>query len=88
MWRGGLSQKVQFATRVTVQVVDGTALTVTINKAVGQADPTNASPINFTVVFSEDVTGFTASDVSFAGSTVGSPSATVTVRAEQLQRGR
>ena len=25
----------------------------------GQADPTNASPINFTVVFSESVTGFT-----------------------------
>ena len=75
---GGLSQKVQFATRVTVQVVDGTAPTVTINQAAGQADPTNASPINFTVVFSEDVTGFTASDVSFAGSTVGSLSATVT----------
>ena len=51
---GGLSQKVQFATRVTVQVVDGTAPTVTINQAAGQADPTNASPINFTVVFSED----------------------------------
>ena len=33
--------------------------TVTINQAAGQADPTNASPINFTVVFSEPVTGFT-----------------------------
>ena len=34
--------------------------TVTINQAAGQADPTNASPINFTVVFSEAVTGFDA----------------------------
>ena len=39
---------------------DTTAPTVTINQAAGQADPTNASPINFTVVFSESVTGFTA----------------------------
>jgi hypothetical protein len=45
--------------------------TVTINQAVGQADPTSGSPIKFTVVFSEPVTGFTAADVSFAGSTVG-----------------
>ena len=32
---------------------DATPPTVTINQAAGQADPTNASPINFTVVFSE-----------------------------------
>ena len=44
---------------------------VTMNQAVGQADPANTSLINFTVVFSEQVTGFTASDISFAGSTVG-----------------
>ena len=44
---------------------------VTINQAAGQADPTSTSPINFTVAFSETVTGFTASDISFAGSTVG-----------------
>ena len=43
--------------------------TVTIDQAAGQADPTNASPINFTVVFSETVDGFTGSDVSFSGST-------------------
>jgi hypothetical protein len=36
-----------------------------------QLDPTNASPIQFTVTFSETVTNFTAGDVSFAGSTVG-----------------
>lgn len=35
----------------------------------GQADPTNASPVNFTAIFSEAVTGFTGADVSFAGST-------------------
>jgi YVTN family beta-propeller protein len=48
-----------------------TAPTVTINQAVGQADPTNASPIVFTAAFDQPVAGFTASDVSFAGSTVG-----------------
>ncbi len=49
------------------------APTVTINQAAGQADPTNASPILYTVVFSEAVNGFTAGDVSFAGSTAGGP---------------
>jgi hypothetical protein len=44
---------------------------VTINQAVGQADPTTASPINFTVLFSETVTGFATGDVSFTGSTAG-----------------
>ena len=51
--------------------IDVTAPTVTINQAVGQADPTGTSPINFTVVFSETVTGFAANDISFTGSTVG-----------------
>ena len=51
--------------------VDKIAPSVTINQAAGQADPTSTSPINFTVAFSETVTGFTASDISFAGSTVG-----------------
>ncbi len=50
---------------------DTIAPTVTINQAAGQADPTSASPINFAVTFSETVTGFAASDISFAGSTVG-----------------
>ncbi len=45
--------------------------TVTINQAPGQADPTNLSPIRFAVAFSEPVSGFAGSDVSFAGSTVG-----------------
>ena len=37
---------------------DITPPTVTINQAAAQADPTNAAAINFTVVFSEPVTGF------------------------------
>ena len=48
---------------------DSTGPTVTINQALAQADPTNASPINFTVVFSESVTGFTAADVSLSSGT-------------------
>lgn len=44
---------------------------VTIDRAAGQADPTTISPIQFTVVFSEDVTGLSGDDVSFAGSTAG-----------------
>ena len=39
---------------------DVTPPTVTINQAAAQADPTNASPINFTVVFSEPVTALPA----------------------------
>src|SRR5262245_39481804 len=59
--------------------LDIIAPSVTINQASGQGDPTNASPINFTVTFSETVTGFTASDISFAGSTAaGTLSAVVT----------
>jgi Ca2+-binding RTX toxin-like protein len=50
---------------------DGVAPSVTINQAAGQQDPTSSSPIRFTVLFSEPVSGFTGSDVSFAGSTVG-----------------
>jgi Bacterial Ig domain len=58
-------------------VIDSTAPTVTINQAAGQADPTNASPVNFTVVFSESVTGFTSTDITFIG-TAGATTATVT----------
>lgn len=40
-----------------------TPVTVTIEQASGQSDPTNSSPISFDVEFSESVTGFTAADV-------------------------
>ena len=53
-----------------VDKVDTTP-TVTINQATAQTDPTTASPIVFTVQFSEPVTGFGNSDVSFTGSTAG-----------------
>ena len=60
-----------------VVTFDVTAPTVTINQAVGQADPTNASPIDFTVVFSEAVTGFANADVTLSG-TAGAITASVT----------
>jgi Big-like domain-containing protein len=50
---------------------DSTPPTVTINQATGQADPTSASPIKFTVVFSESVSGFTAADVTIRGTAGG-----------------
>ena len=50
---------------------DGIAPTVAIEQAGGQTDPTNAGPVLFDLTFSEPVVGFDASDISFAGSTVG-----------------
>ena len=50
---------------------------MTINQASGQADPTTGSPINFTVVFNEPVTGFANGDVTLGG-TAGATTATVT----------
>ena len=61
----------------TVQFnVDTTDPTVTINQAVGQLDPTTNSPILFTVVFSEPVTGFVDGDVTLSG-TAGATTASV-----------
>ncbi|PKN94770.1 MAG: hypothetical protein CVU44_02890 [Chloroflexi bacterium HGW-Chloroflexi-6] len=56
---------------------DTTAPTVTIEQASGQADPTGFSPINFTAVFSEAVTGFTGADITLSG-TAGATMAVVT----------
>ncbi|MFP5487316.1 MAG: HYR domain-containing protein, partial [Acidimicrobiia bacterium] len=61
---------------VTLEVPDTTAPSVTVNQAVGQADPTSASPIVFTVVFSEPVSGFATGDVTLGG-TAGAASAVV-----------
>ncbi len=47
---------------------EGNNLSVTVNQAGGQADPTDQQPILFTVVFSEAVTDFDASDVNVSGS--------------------
>src|SRR5206468_2590457 len=52
--------------------------TVTINQAAGQPDPTSTSPINFTVVFSASVTGFTTGDVTIGGTAGGTKVGTVT----------
>lgn len=52
---------------------------VTIDQAVGQADPVVSGPILFTAQFSAPVTGFTGADVSFSGSTAtGTMAAVVT----------
>ena len=53
---------------------DFTAPTVTINQATGQADPTNLSPIRFTVVFSESVSDFANGDVAIGGTAGGTKS--------------
>jgi hypothetical protein len=62
---------------VTYNAPDTTPPTVTINQAAGQSDPTSNSPINFTVVFSEAVTGFASSDVTLGG-TAGATGKSVT----------
>src|SRR3989449_96393 len=61
---------------VTV-TVDNVAPTVTINQAAGQPDPTNTSPINFTVVFSKPVSGFTGTGVTLSGTAGGAKTAAV-----------
>lgn len=50
---------------------------VTINQAASQPDPTNQSPINFTVQFDQLVTGFATGDVTLTG-TAGATTAIVT----------
>jgi len=49
---------------------------VSINQAADQSDPTNASPVKFTVVFGESVTDFTAKDVILSG-TAGATTAVI-----------
>lgn len=51
-------------------------LSVTINQAADQADPTNSETVHFTVVFSEPVTDFAAADVT-VGSTAGATQVSV-----------
>jgi len=50
-------------------VIDTVVPTVTINQAAEQTDPTATSPINFTVTFSEPVTGFDLNDLDLTTST-------------------
>src|SRR6267378_7936306 len=60
---------------VTVRVANPP--TVTINQAAGQADPTSASPINFTAIFSKPVSGFSGAGVTISGSAGGAKTVTV-----------
>lgn len=46
---------------------DTTGATATVNQATGQEDPTILRPINFTAVFSDPVSDFTAADVIVTG---------------------
>ena len=46
-------------------------VTVTINQAFGQPDPTNAPSVHFTPIFSEAVSGFSASGVTITGTAPG-----------------
>ncbi|MDW8278734.1 MAG: DUF4082 domain-containing protein [Anaerolineales bacterium] len=73
---GGLGNLASTSTDNTV-TYDTTAPTVTVEQAAGQSDPTNATPILFTVTFSEPVSGFTASDVVLSG-TAGATTVNVT----------
>ncbi len=63
--QGGLTFDKIFV--VSVNDLNEISPTVTINQAVGQADPTNASPIVFDVVFSVTVADFDATDVTISG---------------------
>lgn len=53
-------------------------VTVTINQAVGQTDPTNTRLLSFTVVFSEAVTGFANTDVTVGLNVACAPTVAVT----------
>lgn len=63
--------------QLVYETTDITPPTVTVNQASGQSDPTSSSPINFTVVFSEAVTGFASGDVTLGG-TAGATGKSVT----------
>lgn len=57
--------------------VDPAPLTLTINQAIGQTDPTITTPVLYTVLFSKPVHNFTTGDVTLSGS-AGATTATVT----------
>src|SRR5207248_2598638 len=58
-------------------VLDTVAPSASIAKAGSQPDPTNSSPIHFTVTFSEPVTGFSSAGLTLGGTSGGTKSATV-----------
>ena len=74
---GGATGLDVFFDDVVVTFGDTTEPNVTVDQAVVQADPTNGSPIHFTVIFDEPVTGFETGDV-IVGGTANSTTGTVT----------
>src|SRR6266511_1031924 len=70
-WKLRLQMDAKHFVTLTVFSVDTTAPTATIDQASTQADPTVVSPIHFTAVFNEPVSGFSGADVSFSSSTAG-----------------
>src|SRR5437879_2721506 len=74
---GNLSAQSSSASATTPAPPDITPPSVTINQAAGQADPTSASPINFTAVFSEPVSGFSGAGVTIGGTAGGTKTVTV-----------
>src|SRR5213078_3454591 len=75
---GNLSAQSSSASATTPAPPDTTPPAVTINQAAGQADPTSSSPINFTAVFSEPVSGFSGAGVTISGTAGGTKTVTVT----------
>jgi LPXTG-site transpeptidase (sortase) family protein len=73
---GLVSSGLQYTIEI-LDIADETPPSVSIEQASGQPDPTNVSPINFTVIFSEPVTGFDENDISLSG-TAGAATANVT----------
>lgn len=55
------------ATATSTPTIDSLAPAVTVQQAPGQNDPTKDTPITFSVIFTEPVTGFTAADVTLSG---------------------
>ncbi len=51
----------------TSVTIDTVLPTVTLNQAAGQSDPTTSTPVNFTLAFSEPVTGVASVDVTYSG---------------------
>ena len=75
---GGGDNSLANNTSGDVTSVSTTAPAVTINQASSQTDPTNVSPINFTVIFSTSVTGFNSGGVIVGGTAGGTKSVVVT----------
>ncbi len=64
-------------TATLAPIVEPADVTATVNLAPDQGSPTSVSPVRFTVVFSEGVTGFDPDDIQIGG-TAGASTAVVT----------